>query len=107
MTNCEDAQNRIGVYELIREYRLRSDTLFPDGVCKIRIWRYPADRYFASANLYVIHPVEGGFCGFGKSEQDALDQAIAELFSTIASYESRLGRTLQKGDFGYYDPHEF
>ena len=92
------------IEKLVAEYNIWELNIIPCGKFKIKIYESPDHTYSGYTNIHIADGL-GDFCcavGYGKTEEDALEDTISEFFKLTARKN-----TWEEKDFQYADSYDF
>ena len=93
-----------GIDKMVGEYNIWELNIIPYAKFKIKIFERSNHTYTGYTNIHLADGLGDfyGAIGFGKTEEEALEDTISEFFKMAARKE-----VWEEEDFRYADPYDF
>ena len=104
MWNDIKCQGIARIEKIVAEYNIWELNIVPYAKFKIKIYESSNHTYTGYTNIHIADGL-GDFCcavGYGKTEEEALDDTISQFFKMTARKE-----VWEEEDFRYADPSDF
>ena len=92
------------IEKVVAEYNIWELNIIPCAKFRIKIYESPDHTYIGCTNIHLADGL-GDFCGaigYGKTEEEALEDTISEFFKMAARKD-----VWEEKDFQYADPYDF